>query len=212
VRCVAWPVLGLLAVGACDSGSGSKNPEKKATEPEIKLAGVYPERFDCQTIIKEADLTGLLGAVSVAYTDSPVTPERGLPRPCVYRVTMSDHMEGWTYDFDCRDTYKLRADNLFEQYKRTSTELVEAFDKEADAGFKPNDSGVEVKRPTAWNEVQVGAKAIDHHGQGLIFIDDDAPCYVRVIGPDPARRLELAKTVAKNLTFQNAPMQPRAAR
>ena len=45
---------------------------------------------------------------------------------------------------------------------------------------------------------------------GLIFIDDDAPCYVRVVGNDAARRLELAKLLAKNLTFANAPMSPRA--
>ena len=58
-------------------------------------------------------------------------------------------------------------------------------------------------------EVEVGAKGLDHHGQGLIFIDDDAPCYVRVIGPDAANRLALAQLIAKNLTFANAPMSPR---
>jgi hypothetical protein len=31
-----------------------------------------------------------------------------------------------------------------------------------------------------------------------------------VVGKDAARRLELAKLVAKNLTFANAPMSPRA--
>ena len=56
---------------------------------------------------------------------------------------------------------------------------------------------------------QVGSKGLDHHGQGLIFIDDDAPCYVRVVGPDAAHRFELAKMLAKNLTFANAPMSPR---
>ena len=61
-------------------------------------------------------------------------------------------------------------------------------------------------------EVQVGAKGLDHHGQGLIFVDDDAPCYVRVVGPDAGRRLELAKLIAKNLTFENAPMTPRPSR
>ena len=57
--------------------------------------------------------------------------------------------------------------------------------------------------------MEVGAKALDHHGRGLLFIDDDAPCYVRVIGPDAPHRLELARLVAKNLTFANAPMDPR---
>jgi hypothetical protein len=34
---------------------------------------------------------------------------------------------------------------------------------------------------------------------------------VRVVGPDASNRLELAKLIAKNLTFMNAPMTPRAA-
>ena len=76
--------------------------------------------------------------------------------------------------------------------------------------MKPNDAGIEYHRPGAPTEVDVGAKALDHHGQGLLFIDDDAPCYVRVVGPDSNARLALAKLIAKNLTFQNAPMTPRA--
>jgi len=32
-----------------------------------------------------------------------------------------------------------------------------------------------------------------------------------VFGIDSAKRLELAKLIAKNLTFMNAPMMPRAA-
>jgi hypothetical protein len=99
---------------------------------------------------------------------------------------------------------------LFAQYTRTSAELVAQYDQMSDAGVvKPTDAGIAIKRPDDAFEVEVGAKALDHHGQGLLFIDDDAPCYVRVIGPDAARRLELAKVVAKNLTFANAPMTPR---
>ena len=58
-------------------------------------------------------------------------------------------------------------------------------------------------------ELEHARVGLDHHGRGLIFIDDDAPCYVRVIGQDSTKRLELAKLVAKNLTFANAPMTPR---
>jgi hypothetical protein len=80
----------------------------------------------------------------------------------------------------------------------------------ADAGgIKPNDAGVVNRAPDVAAEVAVGAKGLDHHGQGLIFIDDDAPCYVRVIGPDAAKRLALAQLIAKNLTYENAPMSPR---
>jgi hypothetical protein len=141
---------------------------------------------------------------------SATPPPRGVPAPCSYQVTMPAVMEYWTYDFDCRDGMKQRSDALFAQYKRTSAELIEAYNAAADAGIKPTDSGVVTKAPEDAVEVQVGAKALDHHGQGLLFVDDDAPCYVRVVGPDAPRRLELAKAVAKNLTFANAPMQPRA--
>jgi len=83
-----------------------------------------------------------------------------------------------------------------------------------DAAVKDPDAGPEPIRraPEAAAEVAVGAKALDHHGQGLLFIDDDAPCYVRVAGKDAARRLELARLIAKNLTLANAPMTPRALR
>lgn len=205
-------MLGLLAIVSCDSGSNQKAETKPTEDTERKLAGVYPEHFDCQTIVKEADLTALLGAVSIRRQDAGgVTMERGLPKPCAYIVTMQDHLEGWTYDIDCRSWYKTQADKLFEQYRRTSAEKIEAFDAAADAGIKPNDSGVEVKRPEPAFDVDVGAKGLDHHGQGLLFIDDDAPCYVRVVGPDAARRLALSQTIVKNLTFMNAPMTPRAA-
>ncbi|HLL24498.1 MAG TPA: hypothetical protein VK427_20345, partial [Kofleriaceae bacterium] len=118
----------------------------------------------------------------------------------------------WTYDFDCRDNYKKTADALFAAYKRQNADLVAEFDRQADAGLmKPNDAGIEYHRPGESSDVQVGAKALDHHGQGLLFIDDDAPCYVRVVGPSAQGRLELAKLVAKNLTFENAPMTPRSA-
>ena len=98
--------------------------------------------------------------------------------------------------------------------------MVEQYNVAADAGPKPPTPmprsssptpGIDApqRAPEIAAEVAVGAKGLDHHGQGLIFIDDDAPCYVRVVGPDAARRLELAKLIAKNLTFANAPMTPR---
>jgi hypothetical protein len=105
---------------------------------------------------------------------------------------------------------KQRADALFAQYKELSEEAIQRY-AHLDAGTgKPGDAGVAV-RPEPAVEVAVGAKGLDHRGQGLIFIDDDAPCYVRVVGKDAVRRLELAKLIAKNLTFANAPMTPRPA-
>ncbi len=210
MRCLVFPLIGLLA--ACDSGSGTPAKKtEKTTEPERKLAGVYPERFECGSVVKEEELATLLGAAKASLMTSAISPPRGLSQPCAYQVTMQASVAYWTYDFDCRDGMKQRADALFAQYKRTSADLVQQFDIASDAGIKPNDAGIAIKRPDDAVVVEVGVKALDHHGQGLLFIDDDAPCYVRVVGPDAANRLELAKLIAKNLTFMNAPMTPRAA-
>lgn len=206
MRSSLLPLIGLVV--ACSS-EGSTQKQEKVTEPERKLAGVYPEKFDCATVTTPEALVGVFGATKVNLMSSAMSPPRGVAAPCNYEVVMPSTVEYWTYDIDCRDNYKQTADALFAQYKRTSAELVEQYNVAADAGIKPTDAGIEIKAPGDATEVDVGARALDHHGQGLLFIDDDAPCYVRVIGPEATRRLELAKTVAKNLTFANAPMTPR---
>jgi len=212
----------LIALASC-SGEGSSTPQSKPTEEPRKLAGVYPERFACDSIATTDELSQVLGG-AVRQIDTPSSVPRGVARPCNYEVT-SQPPEYWTFDFDCRDGMKERADQLFAQYTRTSEELVAHYNAAADAGpeaalaavaAKPDpkrnpDAGPEPVRraPEPATEVQVGARGLDHHGQGLLFIDDDAPCYVRVVGPDKARRLALAQLVAKQLTFANAPMTPR---
>jgi hypothetical protein len=45
-----------------------------------------------------------------------------------------------------------------------------------------------------------------------LFIDDDAPCYVRVVGPEADRRMALARHLVSALTPATAPMTPRAAK
>jgi len=200
-------LLGLLGLAACNGGNSSSTPGK-TTEPSRKLAGVYPEDFKCDSLTTLEALGQALGG-TVRQIDSPMSMPKGLPHPCNYEV-QAQATEYWTYDIDCRDGYKQRADALFTQYREDSAAKVHDFNVLADAGIKPTDAGVAIHAPEPAAEVAVGAKGLDHHGQGLIFIDDDAPCYVRVVGPDGARRLELAKLVAKNLTFANAPMTPRA--
>ena len=208
MRSLLLPLVTVLA--ACSSEGGATKQTEKSTEPERKLAGVFPDRFHCDSVTKPEAIAQLLGGVKANKLESAISPPKGVPQPCNYEVVMQSALEYWTYDIDCRDNMKQRADALFAQYTKTSAELVAQYDHMTDAGMvKPTDAGVAIKRPDDAVEVQVGAKALDHHGQGLLFIDDDAPCYVRVIGPDAPRRLELAKAVAKNLTFANAPMTPR---
>ncbi|HEY0254499.1 MAG TPA: hypothetical protein VGC41_23385 [Kofleriaceae bacterium] len=207
-------ILFVLAVGGvvgCNDGTGAtaeKTPGKDT--PAKKLAGVYPDKFQCESILSLDQLGAVLDGTPHVI-DSASSVPRGIAHPCTYEVTHAGAAEYWTYDFDCRDNAKQRADKLFEQYKTGSTDMIEQYDALADAGgIKPNDAGVAVTRPDPPIEVDVGAKGLDHHGQGLVFIDDDAPCYVRIVGPEAARRLALAQTIAKNLTFANAPMTPRA--
>lgn len=200
----------LLAAVACKSDPGvAAQHDPKATEIGSQLAGVWPTQFQCASIATPDALAQILGATPTQL-DNPISMPKGVARPCMYELARDGALEQWQFDFDCRDGMKATADALFEQYKKQNAEKIALWDQQSDAGvFKPNDAGIDHHRPGDSAEVPVGAKALDHHGIGLIFIDDDAPCYVRVTGKDGARRLELAKLIAKNLTYVNAPMSPR---
>jgi hypothetical protein len=206
-----------LLAGACSKdGASDPSPKSDEQQPHATLAGVDPEAWNCASVAPLDALGQVLGG-NVRVLDSPMSTPRGVPHPCNYEVEGHAGLEYWTFDVDCRDGMKQRADALFEQYKAASAEMVAQYNAvTTDAGVKnahPSptvDAGPPPRAPELAAEVPVGAKGLDHHGQGLIFIDDDAPCYVRVVGPDAARRLELAKMLAKNLTFANAPMKPRS--
>lgn len=200
------------AVVACSSDAGVPK-EKPPETPAGKTAGVFPDRFDCTTIVPIDTLAQMLGG-NVRRIEGPMPSQRGVPKPCEYEV-QSDPPAKYQYDFDCRDGYKQRADALFKQYQVQNAARIEEYNRVSDAGPPAKapkgaeDAAIEMKPPSPPTEVAVGAKALDHNDQGILFIDDDAPCYVRVYGPDAAKRLELAKLVAKNLTYLNAPMDPR---
>ncbi len=196
----------LLLCAACKN-DGTAAPAETPPPPR-KMAGVEPNQFRCDSIATPDMLAQVLGGVAHPMDSGSAIPA-GVPHPCAYLVD-TQPQEAWTFDFDCRDGYKQRADALFEQYRNDSSAMVGEYNRLADAGgIKPSDAGVVNRAPDVAAEVAVGAKGLDHHGQGLIFIDDDAPCYVRVIGPDAAKRLALAQLIAKNLTYENAPMSPR---
>ena len=204
-------MLCLLALAGCETAAAPKDKDKPGTEP--KLAGVYPDKFECSSIVTNEALGQVVGGTAHTF-DSGITTERGLAHPCEYQVQTQAGVESWRFDMDCRDTWKKTADTLFQQYRQNNAEQIDHYNALADAGqIKANpDAGLEKEQIHAVGaaaDVAVGAKGLDHHGLAILFIDDDAPCYVRVFGPDAPRRLELAKLVAKNLTFANAPMTPR---
>jgi hypothetical protein len=206
MRRLTWIFVGVAAwMGGCkrDDATSAAPPAPAGR----KLAGVYPEQWTCESVASLEALGQLLGG-TVKPIDSPISVPRGLPHPCNYELQVREP-EYWTFDVDCRDGMKQRADALFAQYRETASEAVARYGQ-LDAGVgRPGDAGV-ARAPEPAVPVAVGAKGLDHHGRGLVFIDDDAPCYVRVTGKDAARRLELAKLIARNLTFSNAPMTPRA--
>jgi hypothetical protein len=163
------------------------------------MVGVAPANFRCHELISIAAVSQILqGQARLVETAMP-TPV-GLAPPCSYLVTAADErVEPWMFDIDCRDGMKARADALFEQYQSSSADL--ALQLPADGKAR--------KIADAAHAIDVGGKGLDHHGQGLVFVDDDAPCYVRVIGPGAPRRLALAQRLALELTPSTAPMTPR---
>jgi hypothetical protein len=209
MRRYLWVLAVVFAVlGGCKDNSAAASDPQRGAAP-AHLAGVYPDQWRCDSIASLETIGRLLGGTAKAL-DSALPPPHGVPHPCSYEI-LTPEPEYWTFDVDCRDGMKQRADALFAQYRDDSSEAVARY-AQLDAGVgKPGDAGV-ARAPEPAVSVAVGAKGLDHHGEGLIFIDDDAPCYVRVTGKDAARRLELARLIAKNLTPDNAPMVPRAQR
>lgn len=213
----------LLTTAACSKADESKasSGNDMVEGPGKTLLGIDPPKWKCETIASPQQVAEVLGG-EIAVLDSPFTPPRGVPEPCNYTVTRpgpvgksgdatTPYIEAWTFDLDCRPDYEERAELLFAEYARTSEELVEEYAKRTGGpGVKPptDDAGVPLRAPQGAHDALVGRRALDHHGQGLLFIDDDSPCYVRVVGVDAARRLALAELVAANLHEANAPMKP----
>ncbi|HPH66912.1 MAG TPA: hypothetical protein PLF40_14255 [Kofleriaceae bacterium] len=227
IRLVA--VVGLVGVTACKSNEKKTPvaPETGSAEGPSRLVGVYPKLFKCDSLLSNAELTNLVGGGTVHVVDGTLRPPNGLAAPCTYLIDKLPEAAGagsgsgsgsapppqpaaWTFDIDCRDDAKTTADKLFAMYRNISADSTAQYNAALDAGqIVPNDAGVAPRAPEGTLDVAVGARAIDHNGQGLIFWDDDAPCYVRIVGPDPSGRLALGKHLADRLTPKTAPMTPR---
>lgn len=209
-------LVGIIALSA-GSACSSDKPSGGTADPAgsgapVQVIGIYPDKWTCDQVATDKQVGEVLGG-EVRPIDGAIQTPMGVPRPCNYALGGGDAgVEAWTFDIDCREGYEKLAANLFSEYERTSKDLVEAYNGATDAGPLPTvDGGPPVKAPEDSHTVEVGKRGLDHHGQGLLFIDDDAPCYVRVVGPDAARRLALAKLVARGLTPARAPMIPRQA-
>lgn len=205
----AAPVL-VLALAAC-SDRTPKAPPEPPPAPPAPRTGIDPDRWTCDVLTTPAVMSATLGAPTREVSNGMPTP-RGVPRPCTYVVEVAPGQEeAWSYDLDCRDSAEKTAEILFRQYQDDNTARVAAYQDAA--GGKPiyDDAGDALPAPGDAFEVAVGKRGLDHHGQGILFVDDDTPCYARVVGRDPARRLALAKLLADKLRPATAPMRPRLA-
>jgi hypothetical protein len=179
------PAVALALGGAC----GEEAPETTSArasggEASVEMLGVDPANFECASIADEENVAAVVGG-RVEITRSVFAPPRGVTRPCIYtlaRFAANDagpEPIAWTLDFDCRKSAREDGERLLTQYATRP-------------GAKP---------------IRVGASGIDIE-PALVFLDDDAPCYVRVVGPERERRVALAHLVAEKLTAKNAPMTP----
>lgn len=221
--------IGIAAALGAACEPPKQAPSARPEEEKRVMVGISPPEFRCDILATDEQMVELLGAPT-RRVESAASSTNGMASPCNYLATRAGAAapEAWTFDMDCRDNMLTRANALFAQYERTSAELVGmAANAKADpeaarpapapasgaggggtAGSAPDKPR---GKPELAREVDVGARGLDHHGQGLLFIDDDAPCYVRVVGPDGERRLALARHLAAALKPATAPMSPRPA-
>ncbi len=201
-------LLGLPHVG-CEEKSTSAATGATSGAPAVTLVGVDLDRWTCDLIATPALISQTLG-IPVRGVDSTLGSAPGTPKPCNF-VAEGAAPEAWSFDFDCRDRALATAEKLFTEYTERNHALIGQFDASTGGKVFTDDAGVEQHAVAAPVEVQVGRKALDHHGQAILFVDDDTPCYARVAGPDAERRLLVAKLVAAKLTPATAPMEPRPA-
>lgn len=178
-----------LAAAGCEKEKEAPEPKVLGSEDEPVPAtaiGVYPDDFRCDSV---APLPRVAEAVGTTVTLEPsgFTAPFGTPDSCNYvgpapaPASRPDAgptpTPNWSFDIDCRQLALRDAGKLMADY---------------------------AKHPEAV-PVRVGKSGIDHRDTVLLFVDDDTPCYVRVVGPDRAKREALATLIASGLTPETAP-------
>lgn len=194
-----WCAVLLIGAAACGGDTQSSQSQAGASakagsgERTDGFVGVDPSVFDCETVVPQALVASAVGG-AVEPMESMFTPPRGTPKPCDYMmidppaVELQDGAPApaqmlWSVQFDCRDDY----------VQSTAAEMQRLVDTEGA------------------QRVTVGKWGIEHRDAALLFLDDDAPCSVKVVGPGVAQRGAIARLVAQKLTPGTAPMRPRAA-
>lgn len=169
----------VLILGACQADSKKRSARLVVDEApsESYLVGIAPENFECKSLVDMDFATTTFGG-RVVKKESLHSPPVGVPKSCHYE----SHASGrppiqWSFDLDCRDGALKDAGQLMVQYATA---------------------------PQA-TPVRVGQSGLDHNDASLLFIDDDTPCYGRVVGPSRELRLALALHISAALTPHSAP-------
>ncbi len=183
----------LLLSAACGDDKPKKKTAKKVEgQASEGFIGVHPSVFKCETLGSLGDIAKAVGG-EVVMTAPMFEPPKGTPAPCDYRQlgTQTEVLDGapapaqrmWSVRFDCRDSYM-----------PTTTKEMERL--VADEGA---------------TRVNVGKWGVDHRNAALVFVDDDTPCSIRVVGPGATERLAIGNVISAKLTLKTAPMTPRPA-
>jgi hypothetical protein len=193
------PVLVLSLVASCHSHEPSgASSAPKASAPDLpKVIGVNPRFFDCEKFLPKKEIDTLAGVALISSPMLTPTPP-GAATPCAYAMPIPDagpiakaappKKKGepdagapptmyFQYGIDCRGA---ALDDAQRAFGRTQT-----------------DPGV--------TAVSAGKEAVDDARGQLVMVDDDTPCEVRLVAPDAAMRLQLAKIIAAKLTPVTAP-------
>jgi hypothetical protein len=189
------PSISALALGVAIAtlGGGCERDEGEPAkvigdDPEpgpVTGIGVFPDDFRCETV---APLPRVAEAVGVTVTLEPsgFKPPFGTPASCNYVAAAPPPATTdagtaapgtWSFDVDCRQLALRDAGRLMAEY---------------------------ASHPEAI-PVRVGKSGIDHRDVVLLFVDDDTPCYARVIGPSQRAREALATLIAAGLDPSTAP-------
>lgn len=208
----AVPALGVLVLAAAlGSAAGCKDSEPSAgaarstTAKKTEIVGVRAEDFVCDSLAKESDIEKIVGA-EAKLTESMFQPPLGVARPCNYLVAgvvtdAGPTQEAWSFDIDCRSAAVEDAAKIMKQWEQRALDQAEI---QAKVLEEDKDAGSTESAYTT--EISIGRGGLDHSGGALVFVDDDAPCHVRVIGPDAEKRARLAKLLNERLTATNAPV------
>ena len=221
-------VVALLVLWGC----AQENPydpkheaaKKAASMPKQppKVVGIDPDKFDCTKFVSLEEIAKIAGGGEIVVDATGIATKAGTPAPCTY-IKPHKYTEAEIKQMEREE--EARAKKAMSGRDTTIAEEVAAWGKNLDKVYgisfdcrNPAQqehlswmAQLKAKPESKARDVEVGkGGAIDHSGSHLIFLDDDTPCAVVVMGPDEPSRLALAQLVQGRLVLENAPMTPRA--